>query len=107
MNFIKNIPKKLVYLVIAFFVIHFVLQLLSIFYIASAMHIGIETGQSLWWDTLSWVFFNIITFPFISLLGYLFSPFTLPTPFNLVLFLLNSVLWSLGFYFLVRNRFKN
>ncbi len=106
MNFIKNTPKKLIYLVIVFFVIHFVLQLLTLFYLAAAMHIGIETGQSPWWDDISWISFNVISFPFISLLGYLFSPFTLPIPFNLVLFLLNSILWSLVFYLIVNKVLK-
>ena len=105
MNFIKITPRKLLYLVVAFFVIHFVLQMLMLFYVAASIHVGIETGQSPWWDNLAWVLFMIISFPITSL--GLISP-TLLDGFasGWILWPVNSALWSLVLYLIVRRFWK-
>ena len=106
MNFIKITPRKLIYLALAFFVIHFILQLLMLFYVAASIHVGIETGQSPWWDNLAWVLFRILSFPMLILpeiINLSWAKLILNSP---ITWILNSAIWSLVFYLIIRKFWK-
>lgn len=105
MNLLKNTPRKLFYLVIAFFFVHLFLQMLMLFLAVGVMSTGIEFGQKTFFGDIIFILFMIVSFPIISL--GLISPTLLNSSLNgWILWPINSALWSLVFYLLVRNRFK-
>ena len=97
MNLFKNSSGKLIYLVVAFFFLHLIFQMLMLFLAVGVMSTGIEFGQKTFFGDLIWALFMIISFPITSL--GLISPTFLN---GWILWPINSALWSLGFYLLVK-----
>ena len=101
MNLFKTTPRKLLYLVVAFFFLHLILQMLMLFIAVGVMSTEIEFGQERVFGDLIWALFMIISFPITSL--GLISPTFLN---GWILWPINSALWSLGFYLIVRRFWK-
>ena len=104
MNLFKNSSGKLIYLVVAFFFLHLIFQMLMLFLAVVDMSTSIEIGQKTFFGDIIWILFLIISFPITSL--GLISPTLLNGwASGWVLWPINSALWSLGFYLIVRTRF--
>jgi|SRR3989344_129241 len=103
MKLFKNTPRKLIYLVTAFFFIYLILQMLMLFLAVGVMSTGIEFGQKTFFGDLIWALFRIISFPILNLSEMFPSVFL---NFGWTLWILNSALWSLGFYLIIRRFLK-
>ena len=116
-NHRKNLKKKLLIFAFLFFVLHLILQFSSILYsLASTMPVfdnpDIPEADYLEFKgKIAEVIYLILSFPILTILMYLFPysqnwfewfPFFGWTPF-----ILNSLLWSLVFYFIIKRMYLN